>query len=51
MLEFAGSAALLAAFVVPERLVRDPILPLATFRIRGLAAANVTGLALPVKRD
>jgi EmrB/QacA subfamily drug resistance transporter len=43
-LEFAGAVALLAAFVVTERLVRDPILPLGTFRIRGLVAANLTGL-------
>jgi hypothetical protein len=43
-LEFAGSAALLTAFVATERLVRDPILPLGTFRIRGLVAANLTGL-------
>jgi MFS family permease len=43
-LEFAGATALLAAFVATERFVRDPILPLSTFRIRGLAAANVTGL-------
>jgi EmrB/QacA subfamily drug resistance transporter len=43
-LEFAGAAALLASFVVIERFVRDPILPLSTFRIRGLVAANVTGL-------
>jgi MFS family permease len=43
-LEFAGTAALLASFVVIERFVRDPILPLSTFRIRGLVAANVTGL-------
>jgi EmrB/QacA subfamily drug resistance transporter len=43
-LEFAGAAALLVAFVVTERFARDPILPLGTFRIRGLVAANVTGL-------
>ena len=43
-LEFAGAAVLLAAFVATERFVHDPILPLSTFRIRGLAAANVTGL-------
>jgi len=43
-LELAGAAALLVAFVVAERLVHDPILPLGTFRIPGLAAANVTGL-------
>jgi predicted MFS family arabinose efflux permease len=43
-LELAGAAALLAAFLVAERSVRDPILPLSTFRIRGLVAANLTGL-------
>lgn len=43
-LEFAGAAVLLVAFVATERLVRDPILPLSTFRTRGLAAANLTGL-------
>jgi EmrB/QacA subfamily drug resistance transporter len=43
-LELAGAAGLLAAFVVTERFVRDPILPLSTFRIRGLLAANITGL-------
>jgi EmrB/QacA subfamily drug resistance transporter len=42
--EFFGAAALLSAFVATERVVRDPILPLSTFRIRGLAAANATGL-------
>ena len=41
----AGAAALLAAaFVATERLVRNPILPLGTFRIPGLVAANLTGL-------
>jgi EmrB/QacA subfamily drug resistance transporter len=43
-LEFAGAAALLVSFVATERLVRNPILPLNTFRIRGLVTANVTGL-------
>src|SRR5258708_7904076 len=43
-LELAGAALLLAAFVVPGRLVRDPILPLSPFRIRGLVAANLPGL-------
>jgi EmrB/QacA subfamily drug resistance transporter len=43
-LDLAGAAALLAAFLVAERFVVDPILPLSTFRIRGLVAANVTGL-------
>ena len=43
-LELAGAGALLVAFLVTERFVRDPILPLSTFRIPGLLAANVTGL-------
>jgi EmrB/QacA subfamily drug resistance transporter len=43
-LEFAGAAVLLLAFLGNERLVRGPILPLSIFRVRGLAAANVTGL-------
>jgi predicted MFS family arabinose efflux permease len=43
-LELAGAAALLTAFVIAERFVGDPILPLSTFRIRGLVAANLTGL-------
>jgi EmrB/QacA subfamily drug resistance transporter len=43
-LELGGAAVLFAAFVLTERLVRDPILPLSTFRIRGLVAANLTGL-------
>ena len=43
-LEFAGAAVLLAVFAAVERVASDPILPLGTFRIRGLAAANVTGL-------
>ena len=40
----AGAAVLLAAFVVNERRHHDPLLPLSILRIRGLAAANVTGL-------
>jgi predicted MFS family arabinose efflux permease len=43
-LELSGAAALLAAFLVAECFVSDPILPVSIFRIRGLAAANVTGL-------
>jgi EmrB/QacA subfamily drug resistance transporter len=43
-LELAGAVALLTAFIATEHFVRDPILPLGTFRIRGLVAANVTGL-------
>ncbi|WP_019629299.1 MFS transporter [Actinomadura atramentaria] len=39
-----GSLALLALFAVNESLVRAPLLPLSLFRIRGLAAADVTQL-------
>ena len=42
----AASAALLAAFVVIETRVEDPILPLRIFRLRTLAGANVAGLLL-----
>jgi len=41
--ELAGAAVLLAAFLLNERLARDPLLPLGIFRTRGLLAANVTG--------
>jgi len=44
ILELAGAAVLLVVFVGVERLTRDPILPLGLFRVRGLAAANLTGL-------
>ena len=40
--ELAGAAALLAAFVVNERRHRNPLVPLSIFRIKGLAAADVT---------
>jgi EmrB/QacA subfamily drug resistance transporter len=43
-LELAGAAVLLTGFVLNERLVAKPILPLDIFKVRGLAAANVTGL-------
>lgn len=43
-LEFAGAAVLLAAFAIRERIAGDPLLPLGVFRIRGLVAANLTGL-------
>ncbi|WP_425559427.1 MFS transporter [Catenulispora yoronensis] len=39
-----GTVVVLAVFVVVERTVSDPILPLDIFRVRGLAAANLTGL-------
>jgi len=42
----AASAALLAAFLVIETRVKDPILPLSIFRLRTLAGANVAGLLL-----
>lgn len=43
-IEMAGACAVLAVFVVIERTVPDPILPLSIFRVPGLAAANLTGL-------
>jgi EmrB/QacA subfamily drug resistance transporter len=43
---FAASVALLAAFVVIEHRAESPLLPLAIFRLRTLAAANVAGLLL-----
>jgi EmrB/QacA subfamily drug resistance transporter len=42
----AASVALLAAFVVIERRVQEPILPLRIFRVRTLAGANLAGLLL-----
>jgi EmrB/QacA subfamily drug resistance transporter len=42
--ELAGAAALLLGFVGNEARRRNPILPLSVFRIRGLAAADVTQL-------
>jgi EmrB/QacA subfamily drug resistance transporter len=42
--ELAASAALLAVFVGNERRSRNPLLPLSVFRIKGLAAADVTQL-------
>jgi EmrB/QacA subfamily drug resistance transporter len=42
----AASAASLAAFLVIESRVKDPILPLRIFRLRTLAGANVAGLLL-----
>ena len=40
----AVAAALLAAFVANERRARTPLVPFSIFRIKGLAAANVTQL-------
>ncbi|WP_431956611.1 MFS transporter [Nocardia lijiangensis] len=39
-----GAAALLIAFVINEHRSADPLMPLSIFRIRGLAAANLTHL-------
>jgi EmrB/QacA subfamily drug resistance transporter len=43
-LKLSGAGVLLAAFVLIERATREPILPLGIFRVRALAAANLTGL-------
>jgi EmrB/QacA subfamily drug resistance transporter len=40
------AAALLAAFVVTELRVREPLVPFRIFRIRTLAAANIVGILL-----
>jgi EmrB/QacA subfamily drug resistance transporter len=42
----AASAALLAAFLVIENRVKDPLLPLSIFRLHTLAGANAAGLLL-----
>ena len=42
----AASIALLAGFVLIERRVTDPLLPLGIFRLRTLAGANTAGLLL-----
>ena len=42
----AAAAALLAAFLLIERRVTDPILPLSIFGLRTLAGANTAGLLL-----
>ena len=42
----AGAVALLVAFLLIERRVTDPILPLSIFRLRTLAGANTAGLLL-----
>ncbi len=41
-----ASIVLLAAFVLIERRVKDPLLPLGIFRLRTLAGANAAGLLL-----
>ena len=42
--ELAGAAILLAAFAVNEQRSKNPLLPLSIFRIKGLAAADITQL-------
>jgi EmrB/QacA subfamily drug resistance transporter len=42
--ELAGAAVLLAAFVLNEQRAANPLLPLSIFRIKGLAAADITQL-------
>lgn len=44
MLELAGAAALLVAFVVNEVRADSPLFPFSIFRVRGLVAADVTQL-------
>jgi EmrB/QacA subfamily drug resistance transporter len=44
ILELAGAAVLLIAFAVTEEVSRNPLVPPSIFRIKGLAAANVTQL-------
>jgi EmrB/QacA subfamily drug resistance transporter len=44
IVELAGAVVLLGAFVINERRSRKPLLPLSIFRVRGLAAADVTQL-------
>ncbi len=40
--ELVGAGILLALFLIKEQTGRNPLMPLSTFRIRGLAAANLT---------
>ncbi len=42
--ELAGAFAMLVAFVINEQRSKNPLVPLSIFRVRGLAAANVTQL-------
>ncbi len=42
--ELAGAGALLALFVINEQRIRNPLVPLSIFRIRGLGAADITQL-------
>ncbi len=42
--ELAGAGVMLAAFVINEQRSKSPLVPLSIFRVKGLAAANVTQL-------
>src|SRR5712671_6525705 len=42
--EFAGAFVLLAAFIINEQRSKNPLVPLSIFRVKGLAAADVTQL-------
>jgi EmrB/QacA subfamily drug resistance transporter len=44
VLELAGAAALLGAFVINERRSTNPLFPFSIFRVKGLVAADVTQL-------
>ncbi|WP_378732655.1 MFS transporter [Nocardia brasiliensis] len=46
IVQLGVAAALLVGFLINERLTKDPLVPLSIFRIRGLAAANLTHLTL-----
>jgi MFS family permease len=48
--QLAGGALLLAAFVLIERRVRDPMCQLSLFRIRAFSAGNIAGLAVAIAR-
>jgi MFS family permease len=41
---FAGSFALVAGFVANERRHKNPLLPFSIFRVKGLAAADITAI-------
>jgi EmrB/QacA subfamily drug resistance transporter len=46
LLRLAGSAGLLAAFIVIERRQRHPLLPFSIFRLRTLRGADIVGLLI-----
>ncbi|GAA5084216.1 MFS transporter [Nocardia iowensis] len=46
IVQLGVATALLIGFLINERLTKDPLVPLSIFRIKGLAAANLTHLTL-----